>query len=254
MPAHSSVAKVKQGTAFRRLATKVGEKCGLFYKVITLVLVLTTLGACSSTRIIVQPDPQYAPVDLKAAAYQPEPNGSIYQAGRSIRLFEDSKAFRIGDLLSVTLSESTNASKSAETNTEKEDEIDIGATTLLGGVPTLNGNEILTNTLDGSRSFEGSGDSAQSNSLNGEITVMVSDILPNGTLAIRGEKIIGLNQGSEFIRISGLVRPQDISSENVVLSRKIANARIFYGGGGVIAESNSKGWLSRLFDSPMFPF
>ena len=226
----------------------------LVLKVLALVIVLTGLGACSATRIIVQPDPQYAPVDLKTVAYQPEPNGSIFQQGRSVRLFEDSKAYRIGDLLSITLSESTDASKSAETNTEKDDELDTSVTILLGGVPTYNGKSVTNNSLEASREFEGSGDSAQSNSLRGEIAVMVTDILPGGTLAVRGEKIIGLNQGSEFIRISGLVRPQDISAENIVLSRKIANARIYYGGGGVIAESNTKGWLSRLFDSPMFPF
>ena len=71
---------------------------------------------------------------------------------------------------------------------------------------------------------------------------------------MRGEKIIGLNQGSEFIRLSGLVRPQDISSANTVVSHKVANARIYYGGGGVVAESNSRGWLARFFDSPLFPF
>ena len=223
-------------------------------KVVVLLLSLILINACSATRIIVQPDPQYAPVDLKTVEYQPEPNGSIFQPGRSVRLFEDSKAFRVGDLLSITLSESTNASKSAETSTAKDDDLDISATALLGVAPTLKGNSILTNSLDGSRSFDGSGDSAQSNSLSGEIAVMVTDILPSGNLSVRGEKIIGLNQGSEFIRISGLVRPQDVSADNVVLSRKIANARIYYGGGGVIAESNSKGWLSRLFDSPLFPF
>ncbi|MCP4711816.1 MAG: flagellar basal body L-ring protein FlgH, partial [Planctomycetes bacterium] len=177
-----------------------------------------------------------------------------FQVGRSVRLFEDNKAFRIGDLLSITLSESTNASKSAATNTGKDDEIGIGAAALLGAVPSYNGDPFLTNTLTAERGFSGSGDSAQSNSLDGEITVMVSDILPNGTLVIHGEKIIGLNQGAEYIRISGLVRPQDVSSDNVVFSQKLANARIYYGGGGVIAEANTKGWLSRMFDSPLFPF
>ena len=78
--------------------------------------------------------------------------------------------------------------------------------------------------------------------------------LPNGNLHVRGEKIIGLNQGSEFLRISGIVRPQDVDSNNVVQSTKLANARIYYGGGGAIAEANTKGWLSRFFDSPVFPF
>ncbi|NNE64621.1 MAG: flagellar basal body L-ring protein FlgH [Gammaproteobacteria bacterium] len=225
-----------------------------FNRLVVVLAVFGLLGACSATRIEVLPDPQYAPIDLKAAKFQPVNNGSIFQAGRSVRLFEDNKAFRIGDLLSITLSESTNASKSAATNTGKDDEIDISAGALLGTLPTHKGDPFLTNTLESERGFSGTGDSAQSNSLNGEITVMVTDILPNGTLVIRGEKIIGLNQGQEFIRLSGLVRPQDVSANNVVFSRKLANARIYYGGGGVIAEANAKGWLSRLFDSPMFPF
>ncbi|MEM7562786.1 MAG: flagellar basal body L-ring protein FlgH [Pseudomonadota bacterium] len=215
---------------------------------------LILVSGCAQTRIVVQPDPQYAPVDLNALQYQPSGNGSIFQSGRSIRLFEDNKAFRIGDVLSVTLSESTNASKSAATNTAKDNDVGITGSTILGSTgPTIDGNVVLNNSVDASRSFSGSGDSAQSNSLTGEIAVTVTDILPSGNLIVRGEKIIGLNQGAEYIRISGLVRPQDVSTDNIVLSRKLANARIYYGGGGVIAESNTKGWLARLFDSPMFP-
>ncbi|MFT5658386.1 MAG: flagellar L-ring protein precursor FlgH [Gammaproteobacteria bacterium] len=223
-------------------------------KTLALGGVLSLLNACAATQITVQPDPLYAPVDLQTVAFQPESNGSIFQQGRSVRLFEDSKAFRIGDVLSITLSESTNASKSAATNTGKSDEIGLSATAILGVLPTDHGNPFLTNSLSADREFAGSGDSAQSNSLSGEIAVTVADILPNGTLVVRGEKIIGLNQGSEFIRISGLVRPLDVSAQNIVQSRKLANARIYYGGGGTIAESNTKGWLSRLFDSPLFPF
>ncbi len=218
------------------------------------LLSLAGLQACSGTRIEVLPDPMFAPVDLKEPRFRPVNNGSIYQAGRAVRLFEDSKAFRIGDLLSVTLAESTNASKSAATTTSKEDEFDIGAGTIFGVTPTYNGDPVLQNSVETERGFAGSGDSSQSNSLQGEITVMVVDIMPNGNLIVRGEKIIGLNQGSEFLRISGIIRPQDVSSDNIVLSSKLANARIYYGGGGTIAEANTKGWLSRFFDSPVFPF
>lgn len=223
-------------------------------RLISIMMLIGLAGGCSQTRIVVQPDPQYAPVDLNAMEFKPEPNGSIFQTGRSVRLFEDNKAFRIGDVLSVTLMESTNASKSAETNTDKGDEIDIGASAIFGSTgPTINGNLALSNSINSEREFSGSGDSAQSNSLNGEIAVTVVDVLPSGNLVVRGEKIIGLNQGSEFIRISGIVRPQDVSTDNIVVSSKIANSRIFYGGGGVIAESNTRGWLSRFFDSPVFP-
>ncbi len=224
-------------------------------RIILAALPLALAAGCSQTRILVQPDPQYAPVDLTAVEFQPEPNGSIFQAGRAVRLFEDNKAYRIGDVLSVTLSESTNASKSAETSTSKEDAVDLSAASIFGSTgPTNNGNLVLNSNIDGQRSFSGSGDSSQSNSLKGEIAVTVADVLPNGNLFVRGEKIIGLNQGSEFIRLSGIVRPQDVSTDNVVESRKVANARIFYGGGGVVAEANTRGWLSRFFDSPVFPF
>ena len=226
---------------------------GITRLIVTLLLVSIAAG-CSQTRIVVQPDPQYAPVDLNAIEFKPLENGSIFQSGRSVRLFEDNKAYRVGDVLSVTLMESTNASKSAETSTDKDDEIDISASAIFGSTgPTIDGNLALTNQIDTERAFSGSGDSAQSNSLRGEIAVTVVDVLPNGNLLVRGEKIIGLNQGSEFIRISGIVRPQDVSTDNIVISSKVANARIFYGGGGVIAESNTRGWLSRFFDSPVFP-
>jgi flagellar L-ring protein precursor FlgH len=224
------------------------------FRLIQMLVLLSLAVGCAQTRIIVQPDPQYAPVDLTAMEFKPESNGSIFQTGRSVRLFEDNKAYRIGDVLSVTLLESTNASKSAETSTEKEDEADIGASLLFGSDgPTVNGNLVLNSAFDAEREFSGKGDSAQSNSLEGEIAVTVVDVLPSGNLVVRGEKIIGLNQGSEFIRISGLVRPQDVSTDNIVVSTKLANSRIFYGGGGTIAESNTKGWLSRFFDSPVFP-
>jgi len=218
------------------------------------LLLLAVLPACTPTQIIVEPDPAYAPLDMQQADYQRPSSGSIYQDGRSIRLFEDSKAFRVGDLLTVTLSESTNASKSAGTTTAKDDSVSIGAGTVFGVTPTRSGRSFLETEVDSARAFSGSGDSNQSNSLAGEITVMVHQILPNGNLLIRGEKILGLNQGTEFIRVSGLVRPQDVSSDNLVVSGKIANARIYYGGGGVLAEANTKGWLTRFFDSPYFPF
>ncbi len=224
------------------------------FRFIQMLVLLSMAVGCAQTRIVVQPEPQYAPVDLTAMEFKPEPNGSIFQTGRSVRLFEDNKAYRIGDVLSVTLLESTNASKSAETNTDKDDEAEIGVTAIFGSEgPKVNGNLVLNSAYDSEREFSGSGDSAQSNSLQGEISVTVVDVLPSGNLVVRGEKIIGLNQGSEFIRISGQVRPQDISTDNIVVSSKLANSRIFYGGGGSIAESNTQGWLSRFFNSPVFP-
>jgi flagellar L-ring protein precursor FlgH len=110
-------------------------------RLIQTLLLLGLAGGCAQTRIIVQPDPQYAPVDLTAFEFKPASDGSIFQTGRSVRLFEDNKAFRIGDVLSVTLKESTNASKSAETNTDKDDEVEVSAAAIFGSAgPKVNGN------------------------------------------------------------------------------------------------------------------
>ncbi len=216
---------------------------------------IAVMQGCSTSRIIVTPDPMYAPVSIQEMQYTPKLNGSIYQEGRSVRLFEDNKAFRVGDILSVTLSESTTAKKAAATNTSKQDDLSTDGTgSLLGVIPTFKGANLLANSLTGNRAFAGSGDTSQSNSLTGEIAVTITRIFPNGNLEIRGEKLIGLNHGSEYIRLSGFVRPQDVSSSNVIVSTKIANSRIYYGGGGVIAESNAQGWLSRFFSSPIMPF
>jgi len=224
------------------------------YQLITLVSFLILQG-CASTRMVVKPDPMYAPVSIQEMKHTPPTNGSIFQADRAVRLFEDNKAFRVGDILSVTLSESTTAKKAAATNTSKQDDLSTNsAGTILGATPTFKGLNLLNNSLTGNRAFAGSGDTSQSNSLTGEIAVTITRIFPNGNLEIRGEKLIGLTQGSEYIRLSGFVRPQDVSSSNTIVSNKIANSRIYYGGGGVVAESTSQGWLSRFFSSPAMPF
>jgi flagellar L-ring protein FlgH len=84
--------------------------------------------------------------------------------------------------------------------------------------------------------------------------VTVADVLPNGNLVVRGEKWLTLNQGDEYIQISGIVRPIDIRTDNTVLSGLVADARITYSGKGMVADSNKMGWLSRFFASAIWPF
>ena len=190
--------------------------------------------------------------------------GSIYQASGDIRLFEDVKARRIGDVITVLLQESTSASKSAKTSTDKEQETAIANPTFFGASPQFNlpglipldsnRDNTLEQNLEASRTFAGEADSSQSNSLTGAITVTISDVLPNGNLVVRGEKWLTLNQGEEFIQISGIVRPQDVGTNNTILSTQIGDARITYSGKGVLAESNEMGWLARFFNHPIWPF
>ncbi len=116
------------------------------------------------------------------------------------------------------------------------------------------GTKDLGINLSSKNAFKAKSDTKQSNLLQGTISVTVQKVFANGNLAIRGEKWISLNQGNEFIRISGMIRPEDIDKDNQVVSTKVANARIYYGGTGPLAESNEEGWLSRFFNSGWWPF
>ena len=86
------------------------------------------------------------------------------------------------------------------------------------------------------------------------ITVTVAEVLPNGIIAVRGEKWMTLNTGDELVRIAGLVRADDIATDNTVSSTRIADARITYSGTGAFADASQPGWMSRFFLSPMWPF
>ena len=186
---------------------------------------------------------------------QPEAatSGAIFQSGREVALFENSIARRIGDTVTIRLQESTNASKSSTTGTKKATSVDIGAPTGIGSQLSLNGAPLALG-LENSNSFSGSGNAAQSNKLEGHLTVTVAKRLSNGNLLVRGQKWLTLNQGSEFVRVQGIIRPTDIDPDNSIPSYKVADASISYGGKGALADANAPGLLSRFFNSKWLPF
>ena len=196
----------------------------------------------------------YTPIRPVESASRQEFNGAIYQTGAGLSLFTDNKARHVGDVLTIILSERTNASKSANTATSKESEIEIPDPTIFGDVVTLNGRAILSNSIESENSFDGTGASSQSNNLTGYITVSVAEVMANGNMVVQGEKWLELNQGKEFIRFRGIVRSMDVQPDNTVDSTKVANAEIFYGGTGALAEANAQGWLGRFFNHPIWPF
>lgn len=202
-------------------------------------------------------DPYYAPVMQPGAAPDKPLNGSLYADNTALNLFDDRKASRIGDIINVILQERTSSSKSSNMDVSKENDVAIGGAAgdpvVLGTVPGL-GNLGLSADLSSEKTFKGEADADQSNQLTGNISVTVVDVYPNGTLLVRGEKWITLNRGDEYIRVSGLVRPQDVSPENTVVSTKIANARITYSGTGEFADSQQMGWLTRFFHNAVWPF
>ena len=219
-------------------------------------LTAVVMTGCGSMQIANLPsppqpgDPEFAPVPSDSLVPPPNTGGSLYADAYGMSLYGDKKARRVGDIITVLLDEQTQGSKSSASNTSKTSEATISAPSV-GGIGPINQ---LGASIQGDRSFSGRGDADQSNSLSGNITVTVSEVLPNGVLRVRGEKWITLNNGSEFIRIQGMLRPDDINLDNTVSSQKLADARISYSGAGAIANSSKQGWLSAFFNSPVFPF
>ncbi len=200
------------------------------------------------------PAPEYEPVPAPPMPkVDSTPTGSIYNSATAQELFRDIKAYRVGDVLTVMLEENTNAEMSSATSTSKDDTNSLGAVNLFGRITTGATGKLDVSTAN-NRSFAGSGNSAQSNRLSGELSVTVHEVLANGNLLIRGEKRTTINQGMEFLRLSGIVRPEDVSDSNEVRSTRIADAHLSYGGRGVIRDSNRAGWASRFFNSEWWPF
>lgn len=228
--------------------------------VLMALLVTVTMAGCASNQNIRPGDPHYQPVIPPPAVMGQPGGGSIYASGAGISLWEDKRARRIGDIITVLLDERTTSSKSNKTEIDKEDAIDMNVNSLLGVVPNgrlpIGPESTFTLNTDttNNRAFAGDAGSDQSNRLVGQISVTVVDVLANGILVVRGEKWMTLSQGDEFIRIEGLLRPSDITPENTVVSTRLADARLTYSATGALADAQQQGWMSRVFNSPWWPF
>jgi len=175
-------------------------------------------------------------------------SGGVFSA-ESIALTSDARAYRVGDVVTVILQETTQASKRAGTSFNKGSSVGVAPLGLLGKTFGKTGVDISAD-----RSFAGDSTSTQQNALSGALTVIVQEVLPNGLLRVAGEKNMTLNQGEEFLRLKGYLRAADIDSDNQVSSLRVANARIAYSAKGVLADANSAGWLTRFFTGPLMPF
>ncbi|VXB34954.1 flagellar basal body L-ring protein FlgH [Massilia sp. 9I] len=175
-------------------------------------------------------------------------SGGVFTAD-TVGLTSDSRAYRVGDAVTVILQETTQASKRAGTSFSKGSSASVAPIGALGKVFGKTGIDVSAD-----RSFEGDATSTQQNALSGALTVIVQEVLPNGLLRVAGEKNLMLNQGEEFVRLKGFVRAQDIDNDNQVSSLRVANARIAYSGKGALADSNAPGWLVRFFTGPLMPF
>ncbi|CAK9884675.1 MAG: Flagellar L-ring protein [Candidatus Erwinia impunctatus] len=185
-------------------------------------------------------------------ASPPLVNGSIFQGVMPMNygyqpLFEDRRPRNIGDTLTITLQENVSASKNSSSSADRSGSSSLGLTALPSALTGLLGGAKTDVDASGKSDFAGKGGASANNTFTGTITVTVNQVLPNGNLNVIGEKQIEINQGTEFIRFSGVVNPRTISGSNTVVSSQVADARIEYVGNGYINEAQTMGWLQRFF-------
>lgn len=184
-------------------------------------------------------------------------NGSIWQ-NASIPLAEDGKARRLGDIVTIVITENATASKQATTATGRSSEISAGIPNMLG----LEGSSILTKNFadlsnlinaSASSSFDGSGSTTRKESLSATITAKVVDVLPNSNLLIEGRRNVKVNNEDQIVTVKGTIRQRDITAENTINSIYVADAQITYSGEGIISDRQKPGWLMNVIDK-LWPF
>ena len=205
-----------------------------------LVIMLSGCAQHNADRVSIDFEPMY-PQEMPLVETNNR-SGTIFNATRGNLFSMESRAQMVGDIITVQFAESFQATKSQNAATAKSNDSSISLPTALG-TPELSTKlgSSLANT------FSGSGSSAQSNSLNGQVSVHVVRVFQNGNLEILGQKKLTLNNGDEYVRVKGIVRPQDIGNGNIVNSNRLANAEITYIGAGELADTSKKGWLSKVF-------
>jgi flagellar L-ring protein precursor FlgH len=213
---------------------------------LTATIITLLLAGCASRAPVIQPVDE-APVPVTRAAARGV-SGGVFSSD-ALSLTSDARAYRVGDVVTVILQETTQASKRAGTSFNKGSSVGVSPVGVLGKTFAKTGVDISAD-----RSFSGDSTSTQQNALSGALTVIVQEVLPNGLLRVAGEKNMTLNQGEEFVRLKGYIRAADVDAENQVSSLRVANARIAYSAKGVLADANQAGWMTRFFTGPLMPF
>ena len=213
-------------------------------------LAALSLAGCVTTT---PPTAVHQPMTVRPEARQvPAPaKGSLFSAASSRPLFEDRRARFIGDLITINIAETVQASKKSDTKSERTSDVNV-ALPAFTGLPLNNSvfkdiMGISMSSTGNSNNFQGKGENTSSNNFTGTITVTVIEVYPNGNLLVSGEKQIGLKEGEEFVRFSGVVNPNTITSSNTVQSTQIADARIEYKANGFLDSAQVMGWLGRFF-------
>lgn len=222
------------------------------YLVIAVTVLLTSGCVVQQTEVV---NPSF---DQQLKPETPNySSGSIWQAA-SVPLTEDGKARRLGDIVTIVVTENATASKQATTATGRSSEINAGIPNMLG----LEGSNILTKNFDdlsnlinasASSKFDGSGSTTRKESLSATITAKVVDVLPNSNLRIEGRRNVKVNNEDQIVTVKGTIRQRDITRENTINSIYVADAQITYSGEGIISDRQKPGWLMNVIDK-LWPF
>ncbi|MBC8317923.1 MAG: flagellar basal body L-ring protein FlgH [Desulfobulbaceae bacterium] len=231
----------------------------MHYTLIAVILILCQAGCTSLSQNASQKDilPERMSIPtVKTAKAQPA-EGSLYN-DRAMNLYQDNRAHQIGDILVVNIVETSSGKKNAKTKTERESTVSGDLTYLFRFAswmhlqdPNIPGSQTIGANL--TNDFEGKGETSRNSTVTATISARVIDKTMDGNLIIRGFREIKVNNETQHIILSGMVRPQDISPDNSIKSSHIADARIEYGGVGVLAEKQNPGWLARTLDV-VWPF
>lgn len=206
------------------------------------------LMGCSAHRPMPDRINDFSPVVPQTEIEDRVVDGSIYSGGANDGLFGDRKAYRVGDLITILLREKTNALKEATGVVERTSENNALSALQLGRLASPGAFPLSTDsTLGSTIKNDGTGSASQMNQLGGDITVSVVSVLQNGNLVVRGEKLITLNHGDEYVQVSGVIRPEDIQPDNTILSKRIANAQITYSGEGQMNDATKVAWGNAFF-------
>ena len=214
------------------------------FKLALIALALAPAPAVAKDKVA----PDAFAVTMPPPPPAPPTNGAIFQGGY-VPLTSGGRAGAVGDIITIQLVERTAATKSNAAATQRDGDIGLTPPTT-GPLSLFNPSDVA---MGGGQQFKGKGDASQSNALSGEVSVTIAEVYPNGTMLVKGEKLLTLNRGDERVQISGLVRAIDIGPDNRILSTRVANAHIRYVGKGEIARASKQGWLQRFF-SIISPF
>jgi flagellar L-ring protein precursor FlgH len=222
-------------------------------KILLPALLLVLLQGCATEPVdmVLKPSPDFQPVYPLAKDVVKVPTGGIYSNRQSDAWFGRGRNYQVGDVITVLLDENTKSlrTQNAAVSREGKTTLPSGLNTQLGKNPFLTGIDLTNNKA----SSTGTGTADQLATLTGSVAVTVVEILANGNLMVRGEKKLGLAEGTEVIQVSGVIRPEDVGPNSTVQSRRLANAQIAYRGSGDLANATRAGWGTTLLHK-FWPF